>query len=96
MLVLKRVQYFTDWIRCQVTGDIMTHGEYYYEDDEDGFIVKATTYKEIKDKDAADKFDYSKLENAASMREYTEMLKQYEREFKTSTILERKILGKDV
>ena len=96
MLVLKRVQYFTDWIKCQVSGDIMTHGEYYYEDTEDGFIVKATVYKEMKDNKAAAEFDYSKLEKAASEKEYREMLKQYEREFKASTLLDRKVLGKDV
>ena len=96
MLVLKRIQYFTDWIRCQVTGEIMTYGEYYYEDTEDGFIVGALTYKEMKDAKKAEEFDYSKLEKAASEREYREMLKQYEREFKTAGLLERKVLGKDV
>lgn len=97
MLMLKRIQYFNEWIKCHVSGDIMTHGDYYYEDNDDGFIVKALVYKEIKEQAKAEKFDYSKLEKAASEREYRQMLKQYENEFKASTILDRKIYdGRDV
>ena len=96
MLVLKRVQYFNDWVKCGISGDIMTHGEYYYEDTDDGLIVKATVYKEMKDIKRAEEFDYSKLENAASEREYRQLLRQYEREFKASTLLDREVLGKDV
>lgn len=95
MLVLKRIIHQNEWIRCNVSGEIMTHGQYYYEDDEDGFIVDAFVYKEMKDAKKAEEFDYSIIENAASEREYREALRQYEREFKTSTLLDRKVLGKD-
>lgn len=93
LLQLKRVQYHTDWIKCKVSGKILTYGMYYYEDDTDGLIVDAIIYREMKDMEAAAKFDYSKLERAASEKEYKELFKQAEKEFLTSTLLDRKIEG---
>lgn len=94
MLVLKRVQYFNDFIRCQVTKEILTYGHFYYEDDEDGFIVGAVTYRAIKDQKRFEEFDYSRLEKASSQREYEQLLKEYETNFLTKTVLERKVQHK--
>lgn len=91
MLHLKRIVHFNEFVRCKVTREIMTQGDYYYEDDEDGFIVKATVYKEMKLQEKRDKFDYAKLEQAANEREYAMMLREYEREIKTQGLLQRKL-----
>jgi hypothetical protein len=70
------------------------YGDFYYEDDEDGLIVGANYYYELKKKKEEDEFDYTKLNRATSEMEYSEMLKQAEREYLTQTIFDRKILGK--
>lgn len=91
MLHLKRVQYFTDFMRCKISGEIISHGDYYYEDDEDGLIVKATVYREMLDEKRNNEFDYSKLQKAETQREYQEALKEYERQFLSQTLLDRKV-----
>lgn len=96
MLNLKRIIHFNDFVRCDVTREIMTQGDYYYEDDDDGFIVKATVYKELMLQKKREEFSYAKLEAATSEREYAQMLKEYERSLKTQSIFDRKVAGKDV
>lgn len=90
MLHLKRVQYFTDFLKCSMTGEIIRHGDYYYEDDEDGKIIKASEYAKVKEEDYLENFDYTKLNQAQSVRDYESSLKEYEREFIKQTILDRK------
>lgn len=94
MLHLKRVQYFTDFIRCHISQKILAYGDYYYEDDEDGLIVDALVYHKIKEKKKAEEFDYSKLEKAQSEKEYREILAAAERELKENTLLDRKVFHK--
>ncbi len=96
MLILKRVQYFTDFLRCNVSGEIISHGDYYYQDDTDGVIVKATVYRKLELEKRENEFDYSKIQNAESQRDYEEALKEYERSFLSETILERKVQNKGV
>lgn len=91
MLHLKRVQYFTDHLKCRISGEIIRHGDYYYEDDEDGFIVKASVYGEMKKKKKEEEFDFTKLNQAESMRDYQAQLKEYERQFLEQNLLERKL-----
>lgn len=90
MLHLKRVQYFTDFMKCSVSKEVIRHGDYYYEDDEDGVIIKATVYARMKKEKEEAEFDYSKLNQAESVRDYESALKQYEREFLEGTIFDRK------
>ena len=91
MLHLKRVQYFTDFLRCGVSGEIISHGDYYYEDDEDGLIIKASVYGQLKKEKREREFDYTKLNQAESHRDYQQMLKEYERSFLSETVLDRKL-----
>lgn len=96
MLHLKRVQYFNDFLRCKVSDEIISYGDYYYEDDEDGFIVKASVYRDLKDKKREDDFDYTMLNEAKSEREYKQRLKQYEKNYLTDTVFDRKIFAKEL
>lgn len=95
MLVLKRVVNDYEFLKCQISKELIGYGDWYYQDDEDGLIVKFTVYQRIKDKRKRDTFDYSLLEQANSEREYKEILKRAERELFEVTVLDRKILGKD-
>ena len=89
MLKLKRVQYFTDFLRCHISKEIIRHGDYYYEDDEDGLIIKASHYGKLKKEQKEEEFDYTKLNQAESLRDYEQALKEYEREFLQSTLMDR-------
>lgn len=89
MLHLKRVQYFTDFMKCKVSGEIIKHGDYYYEDDEDGMIIKASVYGKMKKEKQENEFDYTKLNQAENLRDYEQSLKEYEREFLKSTLFDR-------
>lgn len=91
MLHLKRIIHPYEWERCHLTGDYIQFGEYYYEDDEDGFIISAGHYAEIKQQAKEESFDYSKLESAANEREYTEMLRNSYMEHEFQHVLERKV-----
>ena len=53
-LVLKRIvdPYFC--VKCDITRKLIAYGEFYYEDDEDGFIVDADYYYQRK---MADKYE---------------------------------------
>lgn len=96
MLRLKRVIYFNDFLKCDISGDIISYGDYYYEDDEDGLIVKADVYHALKEEKKAAEFDYSKLNKAQSMLEYSEMLKEYERQLKAKTLFDRQVEGEGI
>ncbi|MCY7865936.1 hypothetical protein [Bacillus atrophaeus] len=96
MLHLKRVVNFNDFIRCKVSGDIISYGDFYYEDDEDGFIVKATVYKAMLREKELNEFNYEKLQRAESQLDYRQALKEYEREFLAQSLFERKIAHKEV
>ncbi len=95
MLYLKRIVNDYEFLRCGISNELIAYGDYYYEDDEDGLIVKSRVYHEIKDSERRNRFDYSDLEKASSEREYSEILKRAEREIFTSTILNRTIAGKE-
>ena len=95
MLWLKRNQYFNELYKCGISEELIGPGDYYYEDDEDGLIIKATVYRRLLDQEKRDRFDYSKLNNARSQREYEDLLKRAEQEFLTQTIFDRKVAGKD-
>ena len=93
MLHLKRVIYFNEFLRCKVSNELIGYGDYYYEDDEDGLIVKASVYNRLKDKRKRETFDYSELEKLESQREYEQYMKQASKEFYEATILDRKVFN---
>ena len=65
MLFLKRNLNFNQLYKCDVSEELIGPGDYYYEDDQDGFIVKAEVYKELKNRtpigSAIDKKLYEEL-----------------------------------
>ena len=73
MLFLKQIQYPYDIRKCAISGEPITYGQFYYEDDEDKTIVKFEVYKRMQQQARADRFDYSKLQQAKSEKEYREM-----------------------
>ncbi len=84
-----------EFIKCKVSDQVMMYGDFYYEDTDDGLIVSATYYHELKKRKEEEEFDYTKLNNATSEKEYSELLKQAERELLEKTIFDRKIYGKN-
>jgi hypothetical protein len=96
MLVLKRMQFFNEFLICKLSQQVLMYGDFYYEDDEDGIIISANYYHELLKKKKEDEFDYTKLNTATSEKEYSDLLKQAEREYLTQTVFDRKILGKDI
>lgn len=93
MLRLKRITQPYEWERSHLTGSYILPGAYYYEDDEDGFIIRADEYKEIKRRKREAEFDYSKLEAAQNEREYEAMMRESYRDFEYAHVLERKLEG---
>ena len=74
MLWLKRNNVYTQLMKCDVSNEIIAPGDFYYIDDEDGMRIKATVYKDIKDKSKKETWDYSELNAAQSEREYKRRL----------------------
>ena len=91
MLYLKRNQYFNELYKCGISNEIIYPGEWYYEDDEDGLIVKATVYKRIRDEYNRKNFDYSKLEQLRSQEEYRQQLIRQMQKENYASLLDRKV-----
>ena len=91
MLHLRRQLQPFAWERCHISKEYITYGDYYYFDDEDGLIVKASVYNEMKRRKREEEWDYTRLHNALSEREYTEMCREKERQFLTNHLLDRKV-----
>lgn len=94
MLFLKQITQMYEVRKCGISGEFIKYGQYFYEDDTDGAIVKFEVYKKMQADAIADRFDYSLLEKATSNREYEEMLKRAQRDFLHSSILDRQIAEK--
>ncbi len=94
MLFLKRITYDYEFMKCKISGQIIGYGDYYYEDDTDGLIVKASVLHELKQKRKEDMFDYSKLNNTKSEREYSEMLSRATKAMLEDSLLDRQIFNK--
>lgn len=91
MLRWKRMTHPFQWERCHITGDYIKCGEYYLEDDEDGLIVSAKVYADLKEQKRQNEWDYSLLNKAANEREYEQMMKLHVREFLAQGLLDRPI-----
>lgn len=94
MLILNRMIHPFEVRKCQISGDLIVYGDFFYEDDEDGLVVKATVYKDMQKKARDDKFDYTLLNKAQNEKEYKQLMKKAEQEYFASTILDRPILEK--
>lgn len=87
-LVLKRVTHPYECYKCQVTGEILEYGAYYYEDDVDGFIVSFDYYYDTKQAKKQEAAEY-KIRHALSIEEYKERMLQAEKEFLAQTAFDR-------
>ena len=75
MLILKRMIYPYEVLKCKMTDEMIVYGDFYYEDDEDSsIIVKATAYNKLKKEAKERSFDYSLLQKAQNQKEYREMV----------------------
>lgn len=92
MLVLKRIQYFNDFIRDTVDNRVIGYGEYYYEDSDDGTIISAEHYWELKKAQMEREWDDSWYNAMESERDYKEKLRQAEMKMRQSTVLNKKRL----
>lgn len=94
MLMLKRIVNFNELLKCNASGELIGPGDYYYEDDEDGKIIKATVYYRLEFQRKVDNFDFKKLTNTSNEVAYRQELIKAEREFLTASILDRPIYGR--
>ena len=94
MLFLKRNLNFNQLYKCDISEELIGPGDYYYEDDQDGFIVKAEVYKELKNRKKEEEWDYSILNQAENELEYKRMLKETTMNMLASTLFERKVFNK--
>lgn len=91
MLFLKRNIYPNEIYKCDVSGTLIEFLDYYYEDDEDGLIVRADTYHLMKRRERRRNFDFSRLNEITDRIEYEEALKEYEQLALTDDIMEREV-----
>lgn len=91
MLILKRMIYPYEVLKCHMTDEMIVYGDFYYEDDEDNTIVKATAYNKLKQEARERSFDYTLLQHAQSQKEYNELVKRAQRDYLNATILDRPI-----
>lgn len=89
MLILKRMQHFNEFQRCNASGKILMYGDFYYEDTETGKIIDAKYYQQLKDEKKKETFDSSLLEYAQNDKEYREELRKAEEEYLTNTMFDK-------
>lgn len=92
MLVLKRMIYPYEVLKCKMSDKFIVYGDYYYEDDEDPkLVILATEYNKIKKEAREEAFDYSLLAKAQNEKEYRELVKRAQRDYLRATILDKPI-----
>ena len=94
MLRLHRITRFNEFLRCHASGEILMYGDFYYTND-DGKVISAKYYHNIKEQRKRETFDQTILENAKSQKEYQDELRKAEQEYLTQTMLEEKVAGKE-
>lgn len=77
--------------KCDISGELIAPGDWYYVDDVDRIKVKATVYKDLKNKQKEETWDYSKLNNASNEYEYRQKIKEATRQLLAETVLQRKV-----
>lgn len=95
MLILKRIVHSNEFLKCKASQQILMYGDFYYQDNVDGYIISHKYYHQMLEQKRLNEFDYSKLNNATSEKEYTMLLRQAERDFLNTDMFEREILGKE-
>ena len=94
-LHLKRIvdPYFC--CRCDITRKIIAYGDYYYEDDEDGFIVDYNYYY---DRKMAEKMEQAllnpEIQAAQDSISYQTQMRAAERQLLDKTLFERPLASK--
>ena len=78
--------------RCSLTGDFIVHGDFYFHDDDDNIDVLAREYYRLKRKRDKERFDFTRLNQAQSQREYQDMLKAAQKEQLYASILDREVI----
>lgn len=94
MLFLKQITQLYEVRKCDISGEFIKYGDYFYEDDEDKATVKFEVYRKMQADAKADLFDYSLLEKAKSQQEYNQMIKKAQRDYLHASILDRQIAEK--
>lgn len=94
MLYLKQIQQPFEVLKCKLSNEFIQYGDFYYEDDVDGVIVKFEVYKKIQNEARDNAFDYSLLEKAQSEKEYKDMMIRAEKDYLNVSILDRQIAEK--
>lgn len=87
-LELKRMIHPYECLKCQATGELLVWGDYYYEDDIDGFIVGFNYYHDTKEAMKKEQASHA-IEYALTMEEHKQRMKQAEKEFLNMTIFDR-------
>ena len=94
-LVLKRITWPYDCVKCDITRKLLAYGDFYYEDDEDGLIVDAEYYFERKmQKEYEKAFKNPELYAGADAISYQTAMRQAERNLLDRGLLERPVAGK--
>ncbi len=91
MLHLRRMVQPFAWERCKISKEYILPGDYYYWDDEDGLVVKASVYHKLKWEKKVNEWDWASYYDGLSEREYEEMMREKEREYLTQGLLDRKV-----
>lgn len=94
-LVLKRITWPYDCVKCDITRKLIAYGEFYYEDDEDGFIVDAEYYYQRKMQAKYEEaFANPELNIGTDVISYQTAMRQAERRLLDRGLLERPVAGK--
>lgn len=91
MLILKRITQPYEVRKCAMSDEMIIYGDFYYEDDEDGTVIKASVYKKKQQELKFNQFDYTLLAQAQSDKEYREATKRAQQQFLDAMILDRPI-----
>lgn len=102
MLVLKRMQYFNEYIFDTTNGEMIAPGDYYYEEvnydkttgeiippglNDKPLIISAKHYWELKKERMEQTFDNTYYNRMESEKEYREALKEAEMRYNESRVL---------
>lgn len=77
--------------KCDLSDEMIIYGDFYYEDDVDGAVVKATVYKKKQQEMRDGLFDYSLLAQAQSDKEYRDNVKLAQQQYLDAMILDRPV-----
>ena len=94
-LVLKRITWPYDAVKCDITRKLLAYGDYYYEDDEDGLIVDADYYYRRKMEEKYEKaYQNPELNVPQDAMSYRIAMLQAERRHLDRGLLDRPVAGK--